>query len=98
MAKHSHWAKVKRAKGVTDVRRGKLFSKLSKAIMTAVRNGGPDPDMNLRLQYAIEKAREASVPRENIERAILKGSGKLEGEQLEEVLYEAYAPGGVAFL
>jgi len=98
MSGHSHWARIKRKKGAADAKRGKIFSKLAKNIMTAARLGGGNPDANLRLKYAIEKAREANMPKENIERAIKKGTGELEGEQLEEVTYEGYGPGGVAFL
>lgn len=97
MAGHSRWAQIKRQKGVTDARRGQLFSKLSRHIMSAVRQGGADPDTNLKLQYAIEKAREASMPKENIERAIQRASsGSSEGATLEEVVYEVYGVGGAA--
>jgi YebC/PmpR family DNA-binding regulatory protein len=98
MAGHSHWATIKRQKSAADAKKGQLFSKLAKAIQIAVRQGGPDPEANLKLRYAIEKAREASMPKETIERAIKKGSGELEGETIEEVTYEGYGPGGVAIL
>jgi len=98
MAGHSHWATIKRQKSAADARKGQLFSKLAKAIQIAARQGGPDPEANLKLRYAIEKAREASMPKETIERAIKKGSGELEGESIEEVTYEGYGPGGVAIL
>lgn len=98
MAGHSHWANIQRTKGVNDARRGQLFSKLSRYILIAARNGGGDPSTNLKLRYAIEKARAASMPKENIERAIKKGTGELEGEALEELVYEGYGPGGVAVL
>ena len=98
MSGHSHWSKVKRAKGVTDARRGKLFSKLSKEITVAARMGGGDPGFNPRLRQAIATARAESVPVENIERAIKKGTGELEGAAYEEMLYEGYGPGGVAVL
>jgi YebC/PmpR family DNA-binding regulatory protein len=98
MAGHSHWAKVKRAKGVLDQRRGKLFSKLSKEITVAARLGGGDPNFNPRLRQAIATARGESVPVDNIERAIKKGTGELEGEAYDEMTYEGYAPGGVAVL
>jgi len=98
MAGHSHWATIKRAKGAADAKRGKIFSKLSKAIIIAARHGGGDPDMNLKLRYAIDKAREASMPKDNIERAIKRGTGELEGEAIEELTYEGYGPGGVAIL
>jgi YebC/PmpR family DNA-binding regulatory protein len=98
MAGHSHWAKVKRTKGVVDVRRGQLFSKLSKEISVAARMGGGDPNFNPRLRQAIATARGESVPVENIERAIKKGTGELGGEAIEEMVYEGYGPGGVAIL
>ncbi len=99
MAGHSHWARIKRQKGVTDSRRGKLFSKLSRHIMSAVRQGGADSDMNLKLQYAIEKAREYSMPKENIERAIARAAGTgADGAAFEEIVYEGYGPGGTAIV
>jgi YebC/PmpR family DNA-binding regulatory protein len=98
MAGHSHWATIKRSKGAADAKRGKVFSKLSKAIIIAARHGGGDPDMNLKLRYAIDKAREASMPKDNIERAIKRGTGEAEGEIIEELTYEGYGPGGIAIL
>jgi YebC/PmpR family DNA-binding regulatory protein len=98
MAGHSHWAKVKRTKGVVDQRRGQLFSKLSKEISVAARLGGGDPNFNPRLRQAIATARSESVPVDNIERAIKKGTGELEGAAYEEMVYEGYGPGGVAIL
>jgi YebC/PmpR family DNA-binding regulatory protein len=98
MSGHSHWATIKRAKGAVDAKRGKIFSKLSRAIIIAARSGGGDPDMNLKLRYAIDKARQASMPKDNIERAIKKGTGELGGDHLEEVTYEAYAPHGIPLL
>jgi YebC/PmpR family DNA-binding regulatory protein len=98
MAGHSHWAKVKRAKGVTDQRRGKLFSKLSKEISVAAKLGGGDPHFNPRLRQAVATARSESVPVDNIERAIKKGTGELGGVAFEEMIYEGYGPGGVAIL
>jgi YebC/PmpR family DNA-binding regulatory protein len=98
MAGHSHWAKVKRAKGVLDQRRGKLFSQLSKEISVAARLGGGDPNFNPRLRQAIATARGESVPVDNIERAIKKGTGELGGGAFDEMLYEGYGPGGVAIL
>lgn len=98
MAGHSHWANIQRSKGAADSKRGKVFSKLSRYIMIAARNGGGDPDMNLKLRYAIDKARAVSMPKENIERAIKKGTGELEGETLEELTYEGYGHGGVAII
>lgn len=98
MAGHSHSANIKHRKNAVDAKRGKLFSKLSRAIIIAARNGGGDPDMNLKLRYAIDKARAQSMPKDNIERAIKKGTGELAGESFEEVTYEGYAPGGVAIM
>ena len=97
MAGHSKWAQIKRKKGATDAKRGQLFSKLARAIIVAARDGGPDPAGNLALQNAIEKAREASMPKENIERAIARGAGPSgEGSSYETVTYEGYGPAGVA--
>jgi YebC/PmpR family DNA-binding regulatory protein len=98
MAGHSHWANIAQKKGVVDKKRGKLFGKLSRAIIVAARVGGGDPTMNLRLRYAIDKAKAASMPKDTIERAVKKGTGDLEGEAYEEVLYEGYGPGGTAVL
>ena len=98
MAGHSHWANISAKKGVVDKKRGKLFGKLSRAIIVAARTGGGDPTMNLRLRYAIDKAKAASMPRDTIERAVKKGTGDLEGETYEEFLYEGYGPGGTAVL
>jgi YebC/PmpR family DNA-binding regulatory protein len=94
---HSKWASIKHRKGAADAKRGKLFSKLARAIIVAAREGGPDPGGNLALQNAIEKAREASMPKDNIERAIARGSGAAgDGEAFDHVTYEGYGPGGVA--
>ncbi len=99
MAGHSHWANIQRSKGAVDKKRGKLFGKLSRLIIVAARNGGGDPDMNLRLRYAIDKAKAVSMPKDNIERAVKKGSGDLDsGESFDEVIYEGYGPGGAAVL
>src|SRR5471032_1785983 len=98
MAGHSRWAKVKHYKGTIDQRRGKLFSKLSKEITVAAKLGGGDANFNPRLRQAIATARGDSMPVENIERAVKKGTGELEGAAYEEMLYEAYGPGGVAIL
>lgn len=98
MAGHSHSANIAHRKGLVDAKRGKLFSKLCRAIFVAARNGGGDPDSNLRLRYAIDKARSYSCPKENIERSIKKGTGELGAENYEEVTYEGYGPGGVAVL
>src|SRR6266576_1383650 len=98
MSGHSHWATNKHQKGAIDAKRGKLFSKLSRAIIIAARNGGGDPEMNLKLRYAIDKAREVSMPKDNIERAVKRGTGEMEGLTFEEITYEGYGPGGVAIL
>ena len=98
MAGHSRWAKVKHYKGTIDQKRGKLFSKLSKEISVAAKMGGGDPNFNPRLRQAIATARGESMPSDNIDRAVKKGTGELEGAAYEEMLYEGYAPGGVAVL
>src|SRR5512147_689071 len=98
MSGHSRWSQIKRKKGKTDVQRGKLFSKILREITVAARNGGGDPKGNMRLKAAMEAARAANMPADNIKRAIQKGTGELPGEQYEEVTYEGYAPGGVAVL
>ena len=99
MSGHSKWSTIKHKKGAADAKRGKLFSKLSKAIMAAAKDGGPDPATNLALQNAIEKARSYSMPKDNIERAVAKGSGEgTDGATFETVVYEGYGPEGVAVL
>jgi YebC/PmpR family DNA-binding regulatory protein len=99
MSGHSKWSSIKHKKGAADARRGKLFSKLSRAIIVAAREGGPDPGANLALQNAIEKARSYSMPKDNIERAIAKGAGEdAAGSGYETVVYEGYGPEGVAVL
>ncbi len=98
MAGHSHWANIAQKKSVIDKKRGKVWSKLSKAIIVAAKMGGGDVAMNLRLRYAINDAKAISMPKDNIERAIKKGTGELEGGNLDEILYEGYGPGGVAVL
>src|SRR5260370_19996092 len=98
MSGHSHWATIKHKKGATDAKRGKLWSKLSRAIIIAARHGGGDPEMNLKLRYAIDKARQVSMPKDNIERAVKRGTGAMEGITLEEITYEGFCPGGVAML
>ena len=98
MSGHSHWARIKRAKGVTDARRGKAWSRLSRGIIIAARSGGGDPDMNLSLRYAIDAARDANMPKDTIERAIKKGTGELGGQTFEELLFEGYGPGGAAVM
>lgn len=96
MSGHSKWANIKHRKGRQDAKRGKLFAKLIKGIEAAARSGGPDPDGNPILATAIQKAKDASVPKDNIERAVARGSGDADGVQYEEFWYEGYAPGGVA--
>jgi YebC/PmpR family DNA-binding regulatory protein len=99
MSGHSKWASIKHKKAVVDSRRGAQFSKLTRAITVAAREGGGDPDGNAALENAVRKAKEASMPKDNIERAIAKGTGEGgEGEAIETVLYEGYGPGGVAIL
>jgi YebC/PmpR family DNA-binding regulatory protein len=99
MSGHSKWASIKHKKAVVDSRRGAQFSKLTRAIMVAARDGGGDPDANATLENAVRKAREASMPKDNIERAIAKGTGEGgEADAIEAVLYEGYGPGGVAVL
>src|SRR3954471_4399150 len=97
MAGHSHWSKIKRAKGATDAKRGKIWSKIARKIIIASKNGG-DPRDNLNLRYTIDEAKAANMPRDTIEKAIKKGKGELGGEDYENVTYEAYAPGGVAMI
>ena len=96
MAGHSKWANIKHRKGRQDAARGKLFAKLIRAIESAARTGGGDPAANATLATAIQKAKDASVPKDTIERAVARGSGDLEGVAYEELFYEGYAPGGVA--
>jgi YebC/PmpR family DNA-binding regulatory protein len=96
MAGHSHSANIAVRKGKQDAARAKLFSKLSRYIIIAARSGGGDPVTNLKLRYAIDKARAVSMPRDNIERAIKRGTGELGGDTMEELTYEGYASGGVA--
>ena len=98
MSGHSHWATIKHKKGAVDAKRGQLWSKLSRAIIIAARHGGGDPNMNLKLRYAIDKAREVSMPKDNIERAIKKGTGEGSADIMDEVTYEGYGPAGVAIL
>jgi YebC/PmpR family DNA-binding regulatory protein len=98
MSGHSKWAQTKHKKAVIDARRGKLFSKISKEISVSARIGGGNPDMNPRLRLAVEKAKEANMPSDNIKRAIMKGTGELPGATYEESVYEGYGPGGVAVM
>jgi YebC/PmpR family DNA-binding regulatory protein len=98
MSGHSHWAGIKHKKALVDAKRGKLWSKLAKAIIVAAKHGGGDPDANLRLRYAIDDAKAVSMPKENIARAVKRGGGELDGTIFEEVIYEGYGPNGVAIL
>ncbi len=99
MSGHSKWASIKHKKAVVDQRRGQHFTKLARAVSVAAREGGGDPDGNPALALAIQKARDASMPKDNIERAIAKGTGEgVDADQIETVLYEGYGPGGVALL
>src|ERR671919_2784394 len=99
MSGHSKWSSIKHKKGAADAKRGKLFSKLSRAIIVAAKEGGPDPAANLALQNAIEKARSVSMPKDNIERAIARGSGAdADAAAFEQIVYEGYGPGGVAVM
>jgi YebC/PmpR family DNA-binding regulatory protein len=98
MSGHSHWSTIKRKKGAADAKRGQMFSKMAKLITVAAREGGEDPATNSALRLAIERAKSTNFPKENIERAIKRGVGELEGAKLEEVLFEAYGPGGIALI
>jgi YebC/PmpR family DNA-binding regulatory protein len=98
MSGHNRWSKVKRIKGPADAKRGKLFTKLIKEVTVAARVGGGQIEGNPRLRQAVQLAKSASMPKENIERAILKGTGELEGDTIEEIVYEGYGPGGVAVM
>jgi YebC/PmpR family DNA-binding regulatory protein len=98
MSGHSHWATIKHKKAQVDAKRGKVWSKLAKAVIIAAKMGGGDPDMNFRLRTAIDAAKAAGMPKENISRAVKRGTGELEGATIEEVAYEGYGPGGVAVL
>lgn len=96
MAGHSKWANVKHKKARADAQKGKMFTKVSRELMVAAREGGGDPDANFRLRLAVQKAKEINMPNDNINRAIKKGLGEIEGMKLEEITYEGYGPGGVA--
>ena len=99
MSGHSKWSTIKRAKGVNDARRGQLFTKLAKEIIVAARQGGGEPDMNFRLRIVIQKARDSNMPNDSIERAIKRGTGDGAGQdQMAEVYYEGYGPGGTAIM
>lgn len=98
MSGHSKWSTIKRKKGAEDAKRGKIFTRLARDIQMAAREGGGDESANPKLKLAIAKAKASNMPKENIERAILRGTGKLEGVEMEEITYEGYGPEGVAFL
>ena len=98
MSGHSKWASIKHQKGVADARRGQLFTKLTREIIVAVREGGSNPESNFRLRLAVQKARDNNMPLDNIERSIKKGSGELEGVSLTELVLEGYGPNGTAIL
>ena len=98
MSGHSKWSTIKHKKAITDARRGKLFTRLAREITVAAREGGGDPEINFGLRLAIDKAKVANMPKDNIERAIKRGTGELKGEELSEVMYEGYAPNGIALL
>ncbi|NND98235.1 MAG: YebC/PmpR family DNA-binding transcriptional regulator, partial [Pirellulaceae bacterium] len=98
MAGHSKWANIQHRKGRVDAARGKLWSKLSKAIIMAAKQGGGDLDANFRLRKAVDDAKAVSMPKDNITRAIKRGTGELAGDDMEEVVYEGYGPGGVAVM
>lgn len=98
MSGHSKWSTIKRKKAKIDAQRGKIFTRLAREIIVAARQGGGDPDGNIRLKAAIQRAKEANIPNENIIRAIQKGTGELGGSNYEEIIYEGYGPGGVAVM
>ncbi len=98
MAGHSHWAGIKHKKAANDAKRGKLWSKIARLIIVAAKNGGGDPAANLALRYAIDKGKDANMPKDTIEKAIKKGTGDLDGASFEEILYEGYGPNGVAVM
>src|SRR3954467_1651932 len=97
MSGHSKWATIKHKKAATDAKRGKIFTRLIKEIQIAARNGG-DPDSNARLRTAVAAAKAVSMPADNIKRAIMRGTGELEGGQIDEIMFEGYGPGGAAVL
>jgi YebC/PmpR family DNA-binding regulatory protein len=98
MAGHSKWAQIKRQKGANDQKRGALFTTLTREIMQAARQGGPDPAANFKLRLAVQRARAANMPNDNIERAIARATGSASEDQLDEITYEGYGPGGIAIL
>ena len=98
MSGHSHWAGIKHRKGLNDAKRAKVFTRLAKPIVIAARDGGGNPDTNFKLRLAIDKAREFNMPKDNIDKAVKRGTGELKGALLEEILYEAMGPGGIMML
>jgi YebC/PmpR family DNA-binding regulatory protein len=98
MSGHSHWATIKHKKGAADAKKGKLFSKIARVIQLAAKEGGGNPDMNIKLQAAIEEARACNMPRDNIDRSIKRGTGEIAGVTYEVVMYEGYGPGGAAIM
>ena len=98
MSGHSHWHSIKHQKGIADAKRGQIFSKITRTILIAVKENGPDPEKNSRLRLAMEKAKSVNMPKDNVDRAIKRGSGELEGEKLEEVSFEAFGPGGITII
>lgn len=98
MSGHSKWSTIKHKKAAADAKRGKAFSKIAKEMTVAARQSGGDPAVNITLRTLIQKARSVNMPADNIERAIKKGTGELEGEQMDEIMYEGYAPGGIAII
>ncbi|MCO6449462.1 MAG: YebC/PmpR family DNA-binding transcriptional regulator [Caldilineales bacterium] len=98
MSGHSKWSTIKRKKSAVDAKRGQVFTKIARELQIAAREGGPDPDMNIRLRLVLDKARAANMPKDNIERAIARGSGLEKGDELEETTYEGYGPHGIAIM
>jgi len=98
MSGHSHWSKIKWQKGAADAKKGQAFSKISREITIAAREGGADPNFNAKLRMAVERARGLNMPADNIERAVKKGTGQLPSEKLESVIFEAYGPSGIAII
>lgn len=98
MSGHSKWANIKHRKSAVDAKRGKVFTKIARELQIASRQGGPDPDMNMRLRLVLDQARAANMAKDSIDRAIARGAGLEKGEDLEEIVYEAYAPHGIALL
>jgi YebC/PmpR family DNA-binding regulatory protein len=98
MSGHSKWSTIKRKKGAEDAKRGKIFTKIGRELAVAAREGGPDPEVNFKLRLVMEKAKQANMPKDNIERSIRRGAGLEKGEALEQVVYEGYGPGGTALI